>query len=80
MIKLTLKLSEFEALHKRADQRKDRITVRTDILRKLLTDHSALLAGLDTFGVKYQEPDDPAYPELQKPVKRKTRLRIRKRA
>lgn len=79
MIKLTLKLSEFETLHKRADKRKERITVKTDTLRKLLTDHSALLAGLDTSGVTYQEPEDPAYTEPQKPLKRKSRLRIRKR-
>lgn len=72
MIKLSLRLSQFEAIHKVVDTRRERVTIDRGLLESLLRDHSIILAGLSSNYIKYEEPHDPVY---DKP---RPKLRIRK--
>lgn len=73
LIKLTLKLSEYEDLHEIADSRGKNVTVQRRLLLNLLMDHSTLLNELGRHGIRYTEPEEP------KEEKPKFKLRIKKK-
>jgi len=79
MLKLLLKLSEFEKLHAKADTKAKTVTIPAGLLSKLLIDHSSVLACMDRHGFKYMEPEILEPPPEKLLEKKRPKLRIRKK-
>lgn len=54
-VKLTLPLTAFDRLHEKVDGRGDYTRINKEALRRLLSDHSKLIATLQDVGVEIDD-------------------------